>query len=125
MSEEWVSIASLDDLPEGAVLAARAGGAEVAVFNQGGELHALDNRCLHRGGPLAEGVVRDGVITCPLHLWRYDVATGRCTGSPGAALRRYQVRTRAGCIEVLVPRAAPPRSWRQRLLEHAQERRDL
>ena len=123
MSEEWVSVATIDELPDGAALAAEAGGAEVAIFNQGGELHALDNRCLHRGGPLAQGVVRDGVVACPLHLWRYDVVTGRCIGSSGAALRRYEVRAQDCRIEVLVPRPAPPRSWRQRLLEHAQKGR--
>ena len=123
MSEEWFTIATIDELPDGAALAATAGGVEVAVFNHGGELHALDNRCLHRGGPLAQGVMRDGVVTCPFHLWRYEVMTGRCIGSSGAALRRYKVRAQGGRIEVLVPRPAPPRSWRQWLLAHAREGR--
>ncbi|WP_081613858.1 Rieske (2Fe-2S) protein [Rhodopirellula sallentina] len=48
----------------------------VAVFRHAGQWFALDGMCSHQGGPLAEGVVRDGCVTCPWHGWQYDLATG-------------------------------------------------
>ncbi|MFG0255515.1 MAG: Rieske (2Fe-2S) protein [Rhodopirellula sp. JB053] len=48
----------------------------VAVFRHAGQWYALDGMCSHQGGPLAEGVLRDGCVTCPWHGWQYDLATG-------------------------------------------------
>ncbi|EMI45082.1 Rieske (2Fe-2S) protein [Rhodopirellula sp. SWK7] len=51
-------------------------GRVVAIFRHAGEWYAMDGMCSHQGGPLAEGVVRDGCVTCPWHGWQYDLATG-------------------------------------------------
>ncbi|HXF56775.1 MAG TPA: Rieske (2Fe-2S) protein [Actinomycetota bacterium] len=91
----------------------------VAVFNVDGTLHALDGRCLHRGGPLAEGLVRDAVVTCPWHWWRYDLRTGERLGAPWLRLRRHPVRVEDGQILVEVPPPEPPVSVRELLLRHA------
>lgn len=48
----------------------------IAVFYHAGQWYAIDGMCSHQGGPLAEGVVRDGCVTCPWHGWQYDLATG-------------------------------------------------
>jgi nitrite reductase/ring-hydroxylating ferredoxin subunit len=111
-----VAVAAAGDLPPGAALAARAGGAEVAVFNVDGELRAVEGRCLHRGGSLAEGMVDGHVVVCPLHWWRYDVRTGERQGDPQLRLSCYPVRVRDGQIEVLVPAARPELPLRERLL---------
>jgi nitrite reductase (NADH) small subunit len=47
--------------------------------------------CPHKGGPLAEGLVRDGFVTCPWHWYSYELATGRCRTAVGYELRRYPV----------------------------------
>lgn len=53
------------------------GSHEIAVFRQrDGRLYASENRCPHRGGPLAEGVLGDGRIICPLHAHQFDLSTG-------------------------------------------------
>ena len=54
-----------------------AGGKIVAVFNADGAFHAMDGICPHAGGPLANGVLRGNVITCPWHGWQFDVTSGR------------------------------------------------
>jgi len=112
----WVAVPDAGDLPPGGVLAARAADTDVAVFNVGGALYALEGRCLHRGGVLADGAVRDGVVTCPLHWWRYDVRTGERIGCPDLRLSSYPVRVSAGRVEVLVPAAGAALSLRERLL---------
>jgi nitrite reductase (NADH) small subunit len=96
-------------------------GRDYAVFAVGGELHVTDNACPHNGGPLADGLVRDGVVTCPWHWYGYELATGRCRTAPGYALRRYQVVHADGQPYALLPAPTPPRTWSQILRAHACE----
>lgn len=119
---EWVAVAAADDLPPGAAVTAPAGNAEVAVFNVDGDLLAVEARCLHKGGPLADGLVSNGVVTCPLHWWRYELRTGERLGAPDLRLTCYPVRLTDGRIEVLLPHARrPPPSLRERLLAAARD----
>ena len=55
---------------------------EAAVFRRGGDVYAYRNACPHRGGPVGEGLVVDGVVTCPWHGNRFDIATGTCLSDP-------------------------------------------
>ena len=66
-------------------------GRSYAVFSVGDALYVTDGACPHNGGPLAEGLVRDGVVTCPWHWYSYELATGRCRTAAGYELRRYPV----------------------------------
>jgi len=90
-----------------------------AVFEVSGDLVVTDGACPHKGGPLAEGLVRDGVVTCPWHWYSYELATGRCRTAAGYELRRYPVVMVGGQPHVALPAAAPARSWSQILREHA------
>jgi nitrite reductase (NADH) small subunit len=119
---EWVAVAVAGELAAGAAVCAPAGNGEVAVFNLDGELVAVEARCLHRGGSLADGLVGDGVVTCPLHWWRYDLRTGERLGAPDLRLACYPVRLIADHVEVLVPSTRRPvRSLRERLLAAGRE----
>lgn len=113
----------LADLPTDGGRSVRIDGRLVAIFRVGvDEVIALDGRCLHREGPVAEGVVRDGVVTCPWHFWRYELATGALIGNPGKGLRRYRVEVRDGIVHVDLPPAPAPMGWKDRLLAAARER---
>jgi nitrite reductase/ring-hydroxylating ferredoxin subunit len=118
-----VAAGPLAAYPAGAVRLVEAAGRRVAVGNAGGELFALDDTCLHRGGSLACGHLDGAVLVCPLHWWRYDVRSGRRLGQPGLRLRRYPLRVVDGQVRVTVPPAPPVRSWREILLEHARQGR--
>ena len=98
-----------------------AGDLELALFNLAGSVHALDNACIHAGGPLSEGTVVDGVVTCPWHWWRYDVGDGRRLGSDAIRQPTYPASIEGGAVVVEVPDPKPPMSMRQQLLEHAKE----
>jgi len=116
-AEEWVAVAAATDLAPGAAVCATTGAGEVAVFNVDGELLAVEARCLHRGGALADGLVSDGIVTCPRHWWRYDLRTGERLGAPDLRLSCYPVRQTDGRLEVLVPSLRRPEpSLRERLL---------
>jgi nitrite reductase (NADH) small subunit len=114
-----VSAGPLSALPPGSATSVEAGGRVIAVFNLDGELVAVNGGCLHRGGPLAEGLVRDGVVTCPWHWWRYDLRTGERLGAPWLRLDRYPVRVEEDRVLVEVPPSRHPPSIREDLLRHA------
>lgn len=66
----------LDDVPPGKMVAVKLGKAEVLLVNVDGEIFAMDDVCLHMGGPLHEGSLEDHTVTCPWHEGQYDVQTG-------------------------------------------------
>ena len=71
-----VRIASVADIPEGTGREFTVGDRIVALFHTAEGWSALDGICSHAGGPLAEGRVEGGVVTCPWHGWQYQLASG-------------------------------------------------
>jgi 3-phenylpropionate/trans-cinnamate dioxygenase ferredoxin subunit len=74
-----VDVAPVDELPPGSVKIVRAGQVAVGVYNLDGEYYAIEDRCSHDDGPLAEGDFDpdDAVVVCPRHGSRFDIRTGR------------------------------------------------
>lgn len=70
-------IASVSDVPPGCGKEFVVDDRIVALFNVDGQFHALDGICPHAGGPLAQGFLRNNVVTCPWHGWQFDVSTGQ------------------------------------------------
>ncbi|HEV2352092.1 MAG TPA: non-heme iron oxygenase ferredoxin subunit [Terriglobia bacterium] len=99
---DYVKVLSTSDLAEGQGKVVQAGGKAIAVFNVGGTVYALDNTCLHRGGPLGEGMLEGGVVTCPWHMWEYDVRTGEKVGAPTVKVATYAVQVDGSEIKVAV-----------------------
>ena len=97
---EFVKVANLSELEPGSCKTIEAGGKLIALFNVAGTVYALDNTCLHRGGPLGEGILEGEVITCPWHLWEYNVCTGEKVGSPEFKVASYPVQIEANDIKV-------------------------
>ena len=67
-------------------------GRHVALFRLGDEFFALDNMCLHRGGPLCDGMIENGVVTCPWHFWSYEIRTGTMVQDPRVGVSKHDVR---------------------------------
>ena len=74
-----IDVAPVDELPPGSVKIVRAGSIAVGVYNLDGEYYAIEDRCSHDDGPLAEGDfdAEDAVVVCPRHGSRFDIRTGR------------------------------------------------
>ncbi len=70
------------------------------VTRVNGELAVLDGVCPHRGGPLGQGLVEEGLIVCPWHGWAFDAKTGCASHNPNACVRRYATRIEDGQILV-------------------------
>jgi nitrite reductase/ring-hydroxylating ferredoxin subunit len=73
----FVRVAGTSDIPAGTIKECTVGEAVIALANVGGKFHAISNTCLHRGGPLGQGLLDGSVVTCPWHGWQFDVATGK------------------------------------------------
>jgi nitrite reductase (NADH) small subunit len=70
----------------------KLGNKSVAIFKIGQEYYALDNVCLHRGGPLGEGTLEGYEVICPWHGWTYDVRDGALSVIPALKVKTYRVR---------------------------------
>ena len=88
---ELIEIANTGDLPVGKVRSYDVGGRKIALYHTASGFYATDNTCPHRGGPLAEGDLMGDEITCPWHLWGFDVTSGRCAGNPEIAVVTHEV----------------------------------
>lgn len=90
----------LSDLPARGGYLVEVDGEAIALFRVGDEVHAIDNVCPHRDGPLAYGDLRGAVVFCPLHAWGFDVRSGACDEFPGVRVRTYPVHVEGDEIQV-------------------------
>ena len=90
---DWRLIGTLDDIPPNGARCVEAGETRIAVFRTDDDrVFALEDRCPHRAGPLSQGIVHDGCVTCPLHNWVISLATGAATGADEGRTTTYPVR---------------------------------
>ena len=100
--ENFVEVGSIEQVPPGKGASFTVGEKQIAVFNVGGAVYAMDDTCLHRGGSLGGGKLDGKVVTCRAHGWRYDVTTGSTISSPGYGVNSYPAKVVGGRIFVLV-----------------------
>lgn len=74
-----IRITAAENIPPREGRSVQVGGLSLAVFNTGERFLAVENRCPHEGGPLADGIVGGSTVTCPLHNWRICLESGRVT----------------------------------------------
>jgi nitrite reductase (NADH) small subunit len=98
---DFVRVAGTAEVKPGHALVVEVNGKTLAVFNVDGNFHAIDNTCVHRGGPLGEGDVEGSVVTCPWHGWQFNITTGECLKNPAAKVEVYPVKVEGDDIKVL------------------------
>ena len=120
-SNGMVPVASLDEVRRRGVVVTQAGDRSVAVFADGAQIHAVDNRCPHMGFPLDRGSVKDGILTCHWHEARFELASG-CTFDLWADdAISYPTEVRGGEVWV----ATRPRSARDAAYHRLRLRRGM
>lgn len=108
--ENWYRVGASADIRSAVPIAVAVGGQQVALFEYNGGLHAISNRCNHKGGPLADGRVRGEFVMCPWHAWEYSVVTGRGPeGYDEEQVPVYAVEERADGVYVRMPPTMPRR----------------
>jgi nitrite reductase (NADH) small subunit len=90
----FVKAASRGELPPGTIREFEVGGKGVALANVAGKFFAINNVCLHQGGPLGEGDLDRQVVTCPWHGWQFDVTNGQLLTNAAVTLPCYPVEVR-------------------------------
>lgn len=99
---DFVEAARLDDVPVGTGRAVTIAGRQVALFNVGGAVYAIDDTCPHAGGSLGMGKLNERVVTCPVHGMKIDVTNGCFAGTSGFGVASHRVNVVDGKILVAI-----------------------
>ena len=93
MSENWIEVGSLNDIPQlGARVVERPEG-DIAIFRtKDDEVFALRDHCPHKGGPLSQGIVTGKKVACPLHDWKINLDSGEAVAPDEGCAARYPVK---------------------------------
>ena len=105
-TKRWIRVVRGDDIPLREGRAVTLGDREIAIFNLGDRFLAIENRCPHRDGPLADGIVSGSTIVCPLHAWKVNLNDGgveRPANAKDHCVATYPVRVDDGVVVVGVP----------------------
>jgi len=92
-SPVWVEVGTVDDIPRQGARCIVVGDKTVAIFRTSDDqIFALEDKCPHKNGPLSNGIVHDGCVTCPLHNWVISLSTGEAQGADEGATASYGTR---------------------------------
>ncbi|MEP6655662.1 MAG: Rieske (2Fe-2S) protein [Betaproteobacteria bacterium] len=94
IATNWYKVAAVEELADGELKRVPVAGKVLVLVRVGDRYGALDNRCPHMGGPLAEGSLENGRLVCPWHGREYDPLNGNCDGY-AESVRAYPVEVRA------------------------------
>lgn len=98
---QWFDVGPVDELAEGQMMGVLVNGHNIAIYNIAGEYYATDDVCPHAQALLSEGFLDDGIVECPLHGGRFEVATGRALGPPVySTIATYKVRVMGSQMQV-------------------------
>ena len=95
----WTEIAALDDIPTLGSRVIKTDTVDIAIFRTSDdEVFAIKNECPHKKGPLSEGIVHGHAVTCPLHNWKIDLASGEALGPDEGCTNTYQAKVENGKV---------------------------
>lgn len=99
ITENWVEIGTVDDIPSNGSRKLLIGETRIAVFRTTeDELFALEDACPHKGGPLSQGIVHGNCVTCPLHNWVISLKSGEATGADEGKTRFFSIKKNAKAL---------------------------
>lgn len=96
-----IRVCAIEDVPLGLGRAFNVEGRVIAFFRtRAGGVFAVNNSCPHKNGPLSEGILAGNSVVCPLHSFRYDMATGECDQPGACSVKAYAVEVRGSEVFV-------------------------
>ncbi|MBI4533406.1 MAG: non-heme iron oxygenase ferredoxin subunit [Candidatus Melainabacteria bacterium] len=105
IASEYLKAAKVSDIHPGESRLIELSGHKIALFNVEGQFYAIGNTCTHKGGPLSEGSVAQGLVQCPWHGAKFDLKTGANLAGPAQEpVPSYKVEIRGEDIYIcLIP----------------------
>ena len=102
-SPDWHDVAARSELEQDFPLSLEVQGQQLGLNLEGDTVYALDDVCPHAFALLSQGFQENGVIECPLHAARFEIATGKCLNEIGQRdICRYPVRVSGGRVLVAI-----------------------
>ncbi len=93
MTDNWIEVGTINDIPRQGARVVRSSGGDIAVFRTDqDEIFALRDKCPHKGGPLSQGIVHDNKVACPLHNWNISLNTGLAVSPDKGCAARYPIK---------------------------------
>ncbi|AWK84904.1 nitrite reductase small subunit NirD [Azospirillum thermophilum] len=106
----WTEVGSVADIPRQGSRVVKTAFGDVALFRTAtDEVFALEDRCPHKGGPLSQGIVHGRRVTCPLHNWVIELATGEAVAPDEGCAGHVPVRIEGGVISLALAARTPGR----------------
>lgn len=101
-TKKWFRITEAENIPLREGRSVQVAGHDIAIFNLGDRFLAVENRCPHRGGPLADGIVSGRTVVCPLHAWKIDLESGHVTNrlEENPCVKTFATAVRDGVVAV-------------------------
>jgi len=84
--------AKISEVPNFGKKVVSLAGREVLLVNIKGVIHACENECPHQGSPMSSAIVKEGIISCPRHGFRFSLSDGECIDRPDLVLKIFPVR---------------------------------
>lgn len=99
-AKRWFRITRAENIPLREGRSVQIAGHDIAIFNLGVRFLAIENKCPHRGGPLADGIVSGRTVVCPLHAWKVELETGQVTNRPeeNPCVKTFPTAVREGVV---------------------------
>jgi nitrite reductase/ring-hydroxylating ferredoxin subunit len=99
---EYFKVATTSDIAPGCGAVVEVNGRSIALFNVNGRFYALDNTCLHRGGPLGDGHVdvNNATVQCPWHGWLYSLTTGVSPVNESVKVECFEVQVEGDDVKI-------------------------
>ena len=98
---DYVKLAAESELPSpGEAREFSCGNKPICVANVNGVISAMDNICLHRGGPIGQGTIEGNKVVCPWHGWQWDPVTGEASHNANAKVKVYPLKIENGNVMI-------------------------
>ena len=97
---EFVTVGRVAEFVPGRGRMIVVNGRHIALFRLDDGFFAIDNLCLHQAGPLCDGDIEDGVVTCPWHGWSYEIRSGTLVQDPRVGVSKHNTRIVGDDVQV-------------------------
>ena len=101
---DWIEITQLDEIPVLGSRVVKTDSMDIAIFRTSDDrVFAVKDACPHKQGPLSQGIVHGTSVTCPLHNWKIDLASGEALGADEGCTNVYDTKVENSMVYLRIP----------------------